>query len=250
MSFGVFNTLANFQGYINKILAKKLYVFVIVYLDNILIYTENDSHGHVKAVQWVLNLLRKNGLFVNLKNFWFHQDEVCFQRYVVSAQEVPIEDEKIEAIKNWLEPKFMNDIQVFLRCVNFYQRFIQGFNKIAGSLTSMLRTTWSAKNLSSLIAKNAEVSSIGGGDCEDKTVERSPFISKNSNKAASYLTPEARLAFTQLKKVFSKAPILQQFDPKCHIWIETDTSSYAIGRVLSQLTLDNLDQWHPVAFYS
>ena len=80
----------------------------------------------------------------------------------------------------------------------------------------------------------------GGGDCEDKTVERSP--SKNLNGAIDYLTPNARQALTQLKQAFTKAPILRHFDLECHIWIETDVSGYAISGILSQLTLDNLDQ--------
>ena len=85
MPFGLSNALASFQSYINKILAEKLDVFVIVYLDDILIYTEDEGQGYVEAVRWVLDLLRKNGLFANLKKFRFHQDEVPFLGYVVSA---------------------------------------------------------------------------------------------------------------------------------------------------------------------
>ena len=195
MPFGLSNAPASFQGYINKILAEKLDVFVIVYLDDILIYTEDEGQGYVEAVRWVLDLLRKNGLFANLKKCRFHQDEVRFLGYVVSAQGVQMEDEGIEVVRNWPEPKSIRDIQVFLGFANFYQRFIQGFSKIAGSLTLMLRTTRSAKNSSSLIAEDVEVGSTGG-DCKDETVERSPLTSKNSNGAIGYLTPDAKRAFT------------------------------------------------------
>ena len=51
-----------------------------------------------------------------------------------------------------------------------------------------------------------------------------------------FLTPDAKTAFNRLRLAFTEAPILQHFDPECHIWIETDVSSYAIGGVLSQLT--------------
>ena len=74
--FGLFNALASFQGYINKILAKKLDIFVIVYLDDIFIYTKDQGGGHVEAVRWILDILRKNDLFVNLKKCWFHKNEV------------------------------------------------------------------------------------------------------------------------------------------------------------------------------
>ena len=162
-----------------------------------------------------------------------------------------MEDKRIETVRNWPEPKSVRDIWVFLGFANFYQCFIQGFSKIAGPLTSMLKTTRSAKNLSSLMAEHAEVGSIsGGGDREDETVERSPLTSKNLNRASNYLTPEAKRAFTQLMQAFTKALILRHFDPECHIRIETNASGYAIGGVLRQLTLDNLGRWHSVAFYS
>ena len=63
MLFGLSNTLTSFQGYINKILAEKLDIFVIVYLDDILIYIKNQNQGHIEAVWWVLDILRNNGLF-------------------------------------------------------------------------------------------------------------------------------------------------------------------------------------------
>ena len=85
MPFGLSNAPASFQGYINKILAEKLDIFVIVYLDDILIYTEDQGQGHVEAVRWVLDLLRKNGLFANLKKCRFYKDEVQFLGYVVSS---------------------------------------------------------------------------------------------------------------------------------------------------------------------
>ena len=89
------------------------------------------------------------------------------------------------------------------------------------------------------MAEDAEIGSVGGGDCKDEMVKRSSLTSKNSNRATSYLTSKARFAFTQLKKAFIKAPILQHFDPECHIRIEIDVSGYVIGGVLSQLTLYN-----------
>ena len=76
MPFGLSNAPASFQGYINKILAEKLDIFVILYLDDIFIYTEDQRRGHVEAVRWILDILRKNGLLANLKKCWFHKDKV------------------------------------------------------------------------------------------------------------------------------------------------------------------------------
>ena len=80
MPFGFFNALATFQGYVNKILAKKLDIFIIVYLDDILIYTKDPNQPHVKAICWVLDQLQKYSFFANLKKYSFYQDEICFLR--------------------------------------------------------------------------------------------------------------------------------------------------------------------------
>ena len=103
MPFGLTNAPASFQGYINKILAEKLDIFVIVYLDDILIYTDDDK-SHVAAVQWVFEQLRKFSLFANLKKYRFHQEEVRFLGYVVSSKGIRMEDKKIEAVKQWPKP--------------------------------------------------------------------------------------------------------------------------------------------------
>ena len=110
MSFGRSNTPTTFQGYVNKILAKKLDIFVIVYLDDILIYTEDPRQPHVEAVRWVLDQLRKHSLFANLKKCRFHQDEVRFLGYVVSSKGISMEAERIEVVKDWPEPKSVRDI--------------------------------------------------------------------------------------------------------------------------------------------
>ena len=66
MPFGLFNAPASFQGYVNKILAEKLDIFVMVYLGDNLIYTEDPGQAHGEAIRWVLKQLRKQGLFANL----------------------------------------------------------------------------------------------------------------------------------------------------------------------------------------
>ena len=104
MPFGLTNAPTSFQRYINKILVEKLDIFVIVYLDDILIYTKDDGDSHVAAVRWVLEQLRKFSLYANLKKCRFHQDKVWFLGYVVSSEGIRREDEQMEAIKQWLEP--------------------------------------------------------------------------------------------------------------------------------------------------
>ena len=121
MLFGLSNAPATFQGYVNKILAEKLDVFVIIYLDDIFIYTEDPGQPHVDAVCWVLDQLRKYSLFANLKKCRFHQDEIRFLGYVVSSKSISIEAKRIKVVKEWPEPKSVWDIQVFLDFANFYR---------------------------------------------------------------------------------------------------------------------------------
>ena len=93
MLFGLSNAPITFQGYVNKILAEKLDIYVIVYLDDILIYIEDLSQPHVEAVRWVLDQLRKYSVFANLKKYYFHQDEVCFLGYVMFSKGISMEVE-------------------------------------------------------------------------------------------------------------------------------------------------------------
>ena len=266
MSFGLFNISATFQGYVNKILAKKLDIFVIVYLDNILIYTEDPGQPHVKAVRWVLDQLRKYSLFANLKKCRFHQDEVCFLGYVVSSKGISMEAKQIEVVRKWPELKSVQDIKVFLGFSNFYWWFIQGFSRIAALLTSMLKIAAPPERLTLEKVSDSEsgdgvdggvkIAKKSGKSKSQKTSksqklsksgkskgEKSKKPSKSRNwpnfsvieTRPSFLTPGARENFNRLWLAFTEALILWHFNPECHIWIKTDALSYAISGVLSQL---------------
>ena len=96
MPFGVSNAPASFQGYINKLLGEKPDIFVAYYLDNILVYTEDAGEPNMDAVRLVLEKFRKHGLYDNVKKCRFHQDEVRFLGFVISAQGIRMEEERIE----------------------------------------------------------------------------------------------------------------------------------------------------------
>ena len=78
MLFSLFNALATFQEYVNKILAEKLDIFDVIYLDDTLIYTKNPGQPHVEAIRWILDQFWKHFLFANWKKCQFHQDKVRF----------------------------------------------------------------------------------------------------------------------------------------------------------------------------
>ena len=267
MPFGLTNAPGSFQGYVNKILAEKLDIFVIVYLDDILIYTKDLGKAHVKAVRWVLEVLRKYGLYANLKKCHFHKDEVRFLSFVVSMDGIKMEEEKIDAVKKWPELESIRDIQVFIGFANFYWHFIKGFSKIAAPLTTMLKTTGSSVASASRVDDGEVVGGGGPGrsdasrkSAKSKSRSKSGHLGNNNNsEERKFLTSDAREVFNRLRQAFTKVPILRHFNPDCHIQIETDASGYAIGGVLSQLTLNqvtsdgaivsNVD-WHQVAYFS
>ena len=227
MPFGLANAPATFQSYINKCLAEKLDVFTIVYLDDILIYTNEKGAKHEEAVKWVLGQLQKYGLYANLKKCRFSIDEVHFLGYIVSPPGVHIEPERIDSIKNWPEPQSIREIQVFIGFANFYRRFIRNFRAIAGPLTSMLKT--------------------GPGPKSSKPVKKSTMTLFQPD-SASFLNPKAKESFQKLKMAFCEEPVLQHFNISKSIRLETDASGKAIGGVLCQQ--DTEMNWHPVAYYS
>lgn len=175
MPFGPSNTPASFQDYIHKIVAVKLNIFVIFYLDNILVYTKDWSQPYMDVVCWVLKQLWKYGFYANLEKWYFYQDEVCFLGFIVFVQGIRIEEKRIKPVITWAEPQLVRNIQVFIGFANFYQQFIQGFSKIAAFFTLMLKTTFIV-NARTLLK-----------------------IANNSN----FLIPEAKLAFLQLRQAFT-----------------------------------------------
>lgn len=86
MFFGLFNVLVSFQSYINKILIKKLNIFIIVYLNNIFIYINNLKQGYINIVQFILEVLKKYSFYTNFKKYHFYKNKVRLLGYIVLAQ--------------------------------------------------------------------------------------------------------------------------------------------------------------------
>ena len=213
MPFGLTNAPATFQAYINKSLIGLIDHFCVVYLDDILIYS-NSISKHVEHVKQVLKRLRESSLFVSLKKCEFFTTEVEFLGFVVSVDGVAMDQRRVAAIQDWPKPKSYHDVQVFLGFVNFYRRFIHHYSQIAGPLTGLLKG------------------------------------SEKGKKSGPFEWPiDAEHAFDRLRVAFTMAPLLRHFDPELPIRIETDASEYALAGILTQLQETN-KQWHPVAFHS
>ena len=87
----------------NKISAEKLNIFIIVYINDIFIYTGDQGQTHINVVWWVFKKSRKNVLFANLKKCQFYKNKIHFLGYVVLAKKMQIKDERIDKVKNWPE---------------------------------------------------------------------------------------------------------------------------------------------------
>jgi hypothetical protein len=130
MPFGMVNALATFQRMMNTILRPLLDQGVVVYLDDILIYTKTMEE-HPKLVSQVFSILQKEGLAVAAHKSFFHVQEVEFLEYIINANGVEILTRKVKAVRSWEMPKNLKDVQRFLGFANFYRRFIKNFSGVA-----------------------------------------------------------------------------------------------------------------------
>lgn len=139
--FSLSNTRLSFQEYINKIFPKKWNIFVIVELANILLQTKDCGLLHMNVIYYVLKQLIKHSFFTYWKKLPFLLGRDLFSMINISAQGISTEEERMEAVKTWPKPKYIWEINVFLRFANFYRCLIEAFSCIVLLLTSILKTT-------------------------------------------------------------------------------------------------------------
>src|SRR5712671_150219 len=138
MPFGLCNAPSTFQSMINGIFRDLLDEGVIAYLDDILIYSE-DEESHIDLVRRVMERIRKAKLCVSINKSVIHQCEVVFLGHHISENGISMTSEKVEAVKSWPVPRNVKDVQAYLGFANFYRRFIQGFSKVCKPLTDLTR---------------------------------------------------------------------------------------------------------------
>ena len=138
MPFGLCNAPGTFQHYMNDTFREFLDQFLIVYLDDLLIYSENLAE-HKKHVRMVMEKLRDAGLYLKPSKCQFHATEVSFLGYIVGPDGVKMDPAKVESIASWPTPTSVHDIRVFLGLANFYRRFIDNFSRITAPITYLLK---------------------------------------------------------------------------------------------------------------
>jgi reverse transcriptase-like protein/uncharacterized protein DUF4939/aspartyl protease len=192
MPYGLTNAPATCMRLINRVLQKYLDKICICYMDDILIYSQNEKL-HTHHVRVILRALQDAKLQCKPEKCDFSKTEVTFLGYVVNLGGISMDLKKVSAVTDWTTPTCVKDVQSFLGFANFYRRFIRNYSKITAPLTNL-------------------------------TKKDQPFS----------WTDEAQQAFDALKTAFTQAPMLLTFDPSKDIVVETDSSDYALGAVLSQ----------------
>ena len=218
MPFGLSNAPASFQSYINNALAGLLDHICVVYLDDILIYSQTEEE-HIEHIRLVLERLRIHKLYAKRSKCEFLRDSVDFLGFVIGREGVSVEPDRIRSIQEWPLPASVRDIRVFIGFANYYRRFIKGFSRVTAPL--------------------------------NRYTEGKKAGKRREEAARITLSAEAIHAFKSLQALFQTAPVLRHFDPELPIRVQTDASGYAVSGVLSQpYEFDGKLQWYPVAFFS
>ena len=112
--------------------------FVVVYFDDILIYSKTLEE-HVDHLHVVLNILRENKLYANLKKYSFCLEYVVFLGFVISSKGISVDEEKVKAIREWPIPKNANKVRSFHGLASFHRRFVKNFSSLTAPLNELVK---------------------------------------------------------------------------------------------------------------
>jgi hypothetical protein len=160
VSFGLTNAPAIFMDYMNRIFRPYIDKFVVVFIDDILIYSKTaEEHG--EHLRLVVGILREKQLYAKLDKCDFWLEEVQFLGHVINKDGVAANPSKVEAVTKWERPTNATEIRSFIGLAGYYRRFIKGFSQIAIPLTKLTRKgvlfVWDAKCEKKLSVAEGEV---------------------------------------------------------------------------------------------
>ena len=192
--FGLTNAPGFFMQLMQHILEKGLDNFVIVFLDDILVFSKSLP-DHIQHVNEVLTTLRANKLFAKQSKCSLFKQRIDFLGYVISSNGIEMESNKVQQIISWPQPQTVKHVRQFLGLAGFYRNFIKNFSGIAAPLSDLM---------------------------------------KNTNSHVFTWTAECTKSFNELKQIISTEPVLMLPREHEPFIIHTDASQFAIGAVLMQ----------------
>jgi hypothetical protein len=137
MSFGLTNAPAYFMYLMNKVFMEYLDKFVVVFIDDILVFSKTEEE-HAEHLRLVLQKLREHQLYAKRSKCEFWLKEVSFPGHVVSNGGISVDPSKGKDVLNWKPPTNVSEIHSFLGLAGYYTRFIEGFSKLAKPMTALL----------------------------------------------------------------------------------------------------------------
>jgi hypothetical protein len=138
MSFGLTNAPAYFMNLMNKVFMEELDKFVVVFIGDILVYSKSVEE-HEQHFRVVLGKLRAHKLYAKFNKCEFWLEKISFLGHILTAKGVAVDPGNVETVSNWQQPTNVSEIRSFLGLAGHYQRFIEGFSKIARPMTELLK---------------------------------------------------------------------------------------------------------------
>jgi transposase InsO family protein len=220
LPMGLSNAVATFQNLMNKMFMSRGYLnkFVLVYLDDILVFSKNPA-DHARHLRLVLQALREEELYAKPSKCHFNKSELKYLGHVVSAEGISVDPSKAQAVQQFPRPQNVGDTRSFLGLATYFRRFIQGFGVLARPLNALTR--------------------------------------KACTRTGWHWTPECEASFMALKEALSSAPVLAMPDwPAAETGAKpfeviADASVHGIGAVLMQdghAIAYESKKFHPAAY--